>query len=156
MGFRFIKPDFQLPVSDDFYEKRLKRILTRGENGIPEKFGMLLEAMNTIIPEGGSKLRRSFLILKDTPKMSTLAIAALVCRSVEAMSKHDCFVNVGVWHGFSFLSSLITNPEKTCIGVDNFSEFGGPNGHFLQSFNRLKSPNPVFYNMVYIDYFRKI
>ena len=156
LGFRFIKPDFQFPVSDDFYEKRLKHILTHGKNGIPEKFGMLLEAMNTIIPEGGSKLRRSFLTLKDTPKMSTLAIAALISRSVEAISNHDCFVNVGVWHGFSFLSSLITNPEKTCIGVDNFSEFGGPKDRFLGRFNRLKSANHFFYDMDYQEYFRAI
>ena len=156
LGFRFIKPDFQFPVSDDFYEKRLKHILTHGKNGIPEKFGMLLEAMNTIIPEGGSKLRRSFLTLKDTPKMSTLAIAALISRSVEAISNHDCFVNVGVWHGFSFLSSLITNPEKTCIGVDNFSEFGGPKDRFLGRFTRLKTANHFAYDMDYIDYFRQI
>lgn len=156
LTFRFIKPDFKIPVKPDFYENRLEYIIAHGETGIPEKFGMFFELLNTAFPERELELKRSFLRLIDTPRMSTLAIAAIISEAVSGMNKENAFVNVGIWHGFSFLSALLNNPEKTCIGIDNFSEFGGPRKYFEPRFERLKSPNHFFHDMDYRDYFSQI
>ena len=63
-------------------------------------------------------------------------------------------MNVGVWNGFTFLSGVAHNPDKICIGVDNFSQFGGPREAFLERFNRMKSAKHAFYDMDFEDYFR--
>ena len=156
LTFRFIKPQSKMPVKEDFYEKRLRHIITHGATGFPEKFGMFLELINTAFPERELELKRSFLKLLDTPRMSTLAIAALINEAVATMSRKDAFVNVGIWHGFSFLAALMNNPEKTCIGIDNFSEFGGPKKYFLPRFDRFKSQNHFFHDMDYLEYFGNI
>ncbi len=156
LSFRFIKPHTRMPVSEDFYQKRLQYIIKHGKTGLPEKFGMFLEMLNTGFPEYELSLKRSFIRLKDVPRMSTLAIAAIINESVARMSSEDVFVNVGIWHGFSFLSGLLDNPGKICVGVDNFSEFGGPREHFLRRFGQLKSPNHLFYDMDYLKYFEEI
>lgn len=156
LAFRLIEPHFQLPVTDQFFEERLQYILKTGRTGLPEKFGIFLEMINTVIPHRGLETRKSFLKLSDTPRMSTLAIAALINEAVTIMPQSSVFVNVGVWHGFSFLSGLINNPEKTCVGVDNFSEFGGPKDYFMERFMRVKSSNHFFHDMDYKDYFRDV
>ncbi len=156
MTFRFIKPQFHMPVNEDFYKKRLEYIIANGATGFPEKFGMFLELLNTGLPLREFELKKSFLKLVDTPRMSTLAIAAIINEAVAGMSSENTFVNVGIWHGFSFLSALINNPGKICVGVDNFSEFGGPKEHFMPRFERLKSTNHFFYDMDYLDYFAQI
>jgi hypothetical protein len=88
--------------------------------------------------------------------MSTPAIAAIINRGVAEMKPGESFVNVGVWNGFTFLSGLAGNPDKVCVGVDNFSEFGGPRDAFLQRFNRLRSSSHQFHDMDYKDYFADV
>ena len=65
------------------------------------------------------------------------------------------FVNVGVWHGFSFLAGISANPERKCVAVDNFSQFGGPKTEFLARFNKIKSPIHTFHEMDYEEYFAR-
>ena len=55
-------------------------------------------------------------------------------------------MNVGVWHGFSLLAAIAGNDDKVCVGVDNFSEFGGPRDEFLRRFLDRRSPQHRFYN----------
>jgi hypothetical protein len=50
---------------------------------------------------------------------------------------------------------MVGNPDKVCIGVDNFSEFGGPRDVFMPKFNELKSSNHEFYEMDFRTYFEK-
>jgi hypothetical protein len=69
------------------------------------------------------------------------------------MPTGQSFVNVGVWNGFTFLTGSASNPDRTCIGVDNFSESGGPREAFGERFERLAGPNHRFYEMDYRDYF---
>jgi len=88
--------------------------------------------------------------------MSTFAIGAIINRTVADKAPDTCFVNVGVWNGFTLLSGMVGNRDKQCIGVDNFSEFGGPKEHFLRRFNEMKSHNHRFYEMDYREYFAKI
>ena len=76
------------------------------------------------------------------------------------MPNDTCFLNVGVWNGFTFLSGMIENPQKDCIGIDNFSQqfgnFGNPKEQFLQRFKEYKGENHHFYEMDYVDYFKNI
>ena len=89
-------------------------------------------------------------------RMSTFAIGAMINRGVFEMPDNRSFVNVGVWHGFSLLSGMIGNPDKKCVGIDNFSEFGGPREAFLERFNHYKSMNHCFHEMDYAEYFSKV
>ena len=97
----------------------------------PDEPGYILEVVNTSIPE----TKNSDLIeLCSIPRMSTFAIACLIDKAVREMPEDQCFVNVGVWHGFTLLAGMIGNREKICIGIDNFSEFGGPRAEFRKRF----------------------
>ncbi len=100
------------------------------------------------------KTLRSFYF--ETPKMSTLAIGAIINYAVKLMPSTEVFVNVGIWHGYTLLCGMVGNPEKACVGVDNFSEFGGPREEFLKRFERFKSTNHLFCEADYIEYFAKI
>jgi hypothetical protein len=85
--------------------------------------------------------------------MSTLALGGIINYGVKQLPEKQMFVNVGVWHGFTFLSGMLNNPDKICIGIDNFSEFGGPKQQFTDRFNQMKSQNHFFYDMDYERYF---
>jgi hypothetical protein len=90
------------------------------------------------------------------PKMSTYAIGAIIDKTVSQMPPETAFVNVGAWHGFTFLSGIVGNPGRKCVCIDNFSEFGGPRDAFLDRFHELRSENHHFYDMDYIDYFARV
>ncbi len=115
----------------------------------------ILEMMNTHIPGKDKARTRELSQLLDMPRMSTLAIASALDRAVASMPPETCFVNVGVWHGFTLFSAMANNPDKRCIGIDNFSEFGGPRAAFLQSFERKRSVNHSFYDLDYREYFKE-
>jgi hypothetical protein len=87
--------------------------------------------------------------------MSTIAIGALINWTVANMLETQAFVNVGIWHGFTFLSGIVHNPQKTAIGIDNFSQFGGPRDAFLCRFNHYKSNKHIFHEMDCFEYFQK-
>ncbi|MBS2037238.1 glycosyltransferase [bacterium] len=118
-----------------------------------DRMGTLWERHNTRFTHGGKDILRRFSELEDVPRMSTLAYSALLQRMVAEMPDHLVYVNVGVWHGFSFLASILDNGAKRCVGVDNFSQFGGPRAQFLQRFERLRGDRHEFYEMDYQDYF---
>jgi hypothetical protein len=88
--------------------------------------------------------------------MSTFAIASLINYGVSLLPRDQAYLNVGVWNGFSFLAGLVNNPDKVCIGVDNFSEFGGPREGFLKRFEKYKSLNHHFFDMDYREYLSKV
>jgi hypothetical protein len=76
--------------------------------------------------------------------MSTFAIGAMINEGVARMPDGCCFLNIGVWHGFTFLAGLVNNPHKRCIGVDNFSEYDAPREQLLKRFNQYKSSQHFF------------
>ena len=142
--FRFIKPHIA-SQRGHFWSNRLLR-----------PFGTSLEIFNTNLPSDNRGMKNRFRELCDIPRMSTFAIGAMINRGVFEMPDNCSFVNVGVWHGFSLLSGIIGNPDKKCVGIDNFSEFGGPREAFLERFNRYKSMNHCFYEMDYEEYFSEV
>ena len=140
VSFRFLSPETHNRVL-----LKLNRTLR------PLNIG--LELINTRLPERRKEMQAKLYEILKLPRMSTFAIGAIINKGVSEMSPDSSFVNVGVWHGFTLLAGLTENSEKTCIGVDNFSEFGGPREGFLKEFDRRKSSNHYFYDMDYKDYF---
>ena len=151
LSFRFIKPLFPIraPYSlvappDNWVIKSLIQVQT------------VIEFINTKLPYTDPERDKRIKQLCRIPKMSTYAVGSIIDKIVETMPPHCAFVNIGVWYGFTFLAGLINNPDKTCIGIDNFAEFGGPKEDFLKYFNRYKSPAHSFYEMDYRDYLAKV
>ena len=91
--------------------------------------------------------------LLTIPRMGRLAFAGILNTIVRRMDPEHAFVNVGVWHGFSLLAAMAGNDDKVGVGVDNFSEFGGPRDEFLRRFLDRRSPLHRFYNQDYEDFF---
>ncbi len=154
--FRFLQPDFRVPIPESLYERRLETILRRGKVGRLERLGTWIEFHNTVLPDDRHGAIERLKALCRMPRMSSLAIGALIAEGVRRMPQAEAFVNIGVWQGFTLLCGMATNPTKTCIGVDNFSEFGGPKDAFMKRFLRYKTERHSFYDMDYEAYFSEI
>jgi hypothetical protein len=120
------------------------------------KLGIHIDFLNTTMPEDNSVMKRRLAEIRAMPRMSTFAIGAIINRGVEQMAEEQVFVNVGVWHGFTFLSGMVDNSNKTCIGVDNWEQFGSPREEFLKRFSKYRGTNHHFFEMDYADYFNHV
>ncbi len=145
ISFQYINPYFKMPY-----------LFWKGYNLFERHFNFSFESINTRFLNDDLIIKRELHALIKIPKMSTLAIGAIINFGVKCLPEDQAFVNVGVWNGFTFLAGMQNNPDKTCVGVDNFSEFGGPRKHFLERFDKIKSPFHYFYDMDYEEYFSKI
>lgn len=154
--FRFLQPGFRIPIPEDRYERRLETILRRGRIGWLERLGTWFEFINTVLPTDRGDALNKLKMLCRMPRMSSLAIGALIAEAVRCMPEEEAFVNIGVWQGFTLLSGMLTNPCKKCIGVDNFSEFGGPRDAFMNRFLEYRTEIHHFYDMDYETYFSEI
>lgn len=122
------------------------------------------EVANTRLPAYQAQAEQRIAPLCGIPRMSTFAIGSLINHAVACMPADQAFVNVGVWCGFTLLSGMVGNPDKVCIGIDNFSQFTaedtpgepGPKDLFTPLFEGLKSPRHGFFEMDYRAYFRDI
>lgn len=111
---------------------------------------------NVRLPFNDYEMKKILYDICTIPRMSTFTIGALTNLIVSELDG-GAYVNVGVWHGFSLFCGLVNNPDKRCVGVDNFSEFTGndPKENFYKKFEELKSDNHEFYEMGYSDYFKE-
>lgn len=123
---------------------------------ILRNFNISFEVFNTRLPQHSKNTRKKLSALLQIQRMSTFAIGAIMNEAVSRMRDDECFVNIGVWHGFTLLAGMSQNPQKFCVGVDNFSMFGGPREAFLERFTQLKGANHSFYEMDYRAYFSEI
>ena len=114
-----------------------------------------LEAQNTIITDPRPNFT-SCTALLEIPRYSTIANTYVISKLVELMPTSSAYLNVGVWYGFTFLAPLVSNPDKKCIGVDNFSQFGGPKNCFKALYDAVRNELSSFYDMDYINYFENI
>lgn len=121
--------------------------------GFPIDSMLDFELANTKFPEEDQQTKNYLYEICKIPRMSNLALGAIINKGVSQMEDQHTFVNVGVWHGFTFLSGMINNLHKKCIGIDNFSEFGGPREDFLHRFSHYRSDSHSFYDIDYVDYF---
>lgn len=118
--------------------------------------GRALEVLNTRLPAGGRAMRRRLRGLCAIPRMSSFAVGALINEGVRRMSDEHCFVNVGVWHGFTYLAGLVGNGRKRAAGVDNFSGFDSPREQFYRNFEQYRGPAHRFHEMDCDDYFASV
>lgn len=147
IGFRLLHPDE--PATRNYLRAsyRLRRI------GVP------LDLLNTKFPEDRASLVCSLWRLVRVPGMSTFTLAGIINQAVRKMPSDQSYVNVGTWQGFSLFAGMLGNPEKRCVGIDNFSEFTDPETWgevqktFLQRFESWRSPAHEFFNGDYRDYF---
>jgi len=52
------------------------------------------------------------------------------------------YLEIGLWKGSTLCSAMYGN-KSTIIGIDNWSEFGGPKDEFLINFEKFKGENNV-------------
>jgi len=90
------------------------------------------------------------------PRMATFAIGAVLNWAVAELPPQHAYVNVGVWNGFTFLAGCAENDDRRCVGVDDFSEFGGPREPFMTRFGRTRSARHEFHDMDYRRYFADV
>jgi hypothetical protein len=133
--FRFLQPQQKRPGG------------LRGLSLFLRKFGVHVEMLNTRLPEDEQRMRRTLAAVCKVPRMSTFAIGAIINRTVAQMPDDQCFVNIGVWNGFTFLAGLANNPTKRCVGVDRA---------FLERFASLKGPAHTFCEMGFDEYFDRV
>lgn len=121
------------------------------------RLGITLELANTVLPTDDNNCYQKLKnLVRTVPKMSTYANAAIINKAVSSMPSGTAFVNVGVWHGFSFLAGIVNNPDRECIAIDNFSQFGGPKDEFMARLHSIRSNNHYFHEMDYKLYFSTI
>jgi hypothetical protein len=86
-------------------------------------------------------------------KMSTLEMGMIINHYVAKMPEDECYLNVGVYHGFTFFAGVVGNPDKKQIGVDHFRERGGKEA-FYKNYPLFKGPLTKFYEMDFREYFK--
>jgi hypothetical protein len=111
------------------------------------------EVYNTRLPGGRLAAAARLTRILNVPRMAAYATGVLVNRAVAAMPADTAYVNVGVWNGFTLLAGMAGNGDKTCVGVDNFSQFGGPRAEFSARFEQRRSPAHRFFDVDYEQYF---
>jgi hypothetical protein len=110
---------------------------------------------NTTLPAADARTKRLLGQICGVPRMSTFAIAAMIQRAVTEMPADEAYVNVGVWHGFSLFAGMLGNEDKRCIGIDDFSQFGGPRTEFHRVFRMCRGRRHRFVQADYRRYFRE-
>lgn len=113
------------------------------------------EFANVKFPQEDEQIKRLLLNIAEMPRMSSLAIGGIIHWLVRQMPSDCRYVNVGVWHGFTLFAGMLGNPDKLCVGVDNFTQFGGPRDDFLTRFSLRRSMCHDFHDMDYREYFAR-
>jgi hypothetical protein len=108
------------------------------------------------LPSAEKEIRRRLKPVCRLPRMSTFAIGAMINQGVAQLAEGTAFLNIGVWHGYTFFSGLADNDKKRCIGVDNFSLKNSPREKFLKRLERFASPKHSFHEMDFREYLTKV
>ncbi|MFC1671863.1 class I SAM-dependent methyltransferase [Planctomycetota bacterium] len=153
ISFWLVQP--REPVSDIHKLSRWVKVLKTSDEfaGWFDEFYTHFDLLNTRLPKDQLEMFTRMKDLCRIPRLSTFAVGAIINEVVSRLGKDCSYVNVGVWHGFSFLSGMKGNEDKTCIGIDNFSEFHAPRRQFMKRFRRHRSAQHHFHYMDYRDYF---
>jgi hypothetical protein len=152
ISFRFAGPDVARD-QEGWYVLRRRNGSRARWLALP---GVPPDLFNAVLPQDEQQIRSRLRSLCCIPKMSTFAIGAIINQAVAQMSADQAFVNVGVWNGFTLLSGLAVNPHQHCVGIDNFSQFGGPRDEFLTKFESHRGPRHEFHDLDYTDYFTHV
>ncbi len=144
ISFRYICPQTPVP--------RYLRSLLRNLDAV----GLSFEFINTCVPPEAKPFKARIQKLFTVRKMSTLAIGMMINKIVSTLGVDECFVNVGVWQGFTLLAGMAGNADKTCIGVDRFLQDKSPQPRFMKRFLAHQSPRHHFYEMDCETYFQTV
>ncbi len=139
VALRLIPPDAQPGRDGRFHLRRSSGSVAT----ILESETLPLEVSNVRLGQLAG-VRRDLAELARMPKMSTFATGAMLNAAVKKLQEPEAFVNVGVWHGYSLLAAMVGNHEKRVIGVDNFSQFGGPRDAFMERIGAMRSRSHEF------------
>jgi len=136
---------------------------------LPPNFdqSIMRDLENTRLPVDDVLIKKKLNPLLQMPRMSSFAVGAIIHYGVSRMSSDEIYLNIGTWHGFSLFAGMLNNPDKTCVGVDNFSEFSGHVDsyggvfppvpiHFYKRFNQYRTEKHHFHEMDYQEYFKEI
>lgn len=144
IGFNFIGPE--TPVLAD-YDALARAFAAQGT---------FVDVANTRLPCDEEATKARLQEICAVPRTSTFAVAAIIDRGVALMDEAAAFVNVGVRHGFTLLTGMVGNPDKRCIGVDNFSQHDSSRAAFYDRFRLLRSPRHTFFDVDYREYFADV
>jgi hypothetical protein len=97
--------------------------------------------------------KKDLLPLTNVDGMSTAANCYLINEICKSLNENQLYLNIGVWNGLTYFAGLI-NTNCKAIGVDNFSQFGGPRNNFLKHYENFKRLGSQFYDKDYINYFK--
>jgi predicted O-methyltransferase YrrM len=147
IAFELVQPDAARRPSLRFPLERRDRPAAE----LLELPGAPIDVFNALLPEA-AETPPSLRGLCGIPRMSTYAAAAFINHAVRRLPPDQAYLNIGVYAGFSFLAGMLDNPERPCIGVDNFSRPRARAG-LLQRFDEMKGPAHRFHEMDYLDYF---
>lgn len=118
--------------------------------------------LNADDPEVLSRLRNVTQFDFTVRRMSTTHIGLLINMAVSFLGPDEGYLNIGVWQGYTFLAGVVGNPEKLCVGNDNFSlytghtgfsggpdalgrDFGDPKAVFYREYARIRSGRTAFF-----------
>ncbi len=169
MGFRLVQP--QMPFPNGMLPASVLQACSR--------YGLCFDVYNAVVLDCDFQTGAELGKLCRIARASTYAVARIINKAVSLLAEDEAFLNVGVWQGFTFLAGLIGNPDKRCIGVDNFStnlkvdSDGKPSFRglsklayilndrvarraFYRNYERYRSPRHEFHEMDYVEYLRNV
>jgi hypothetical protein len=138
--FRLFGPRFG-PTKDGLY--RLPR--PDGSSAtLLESPELAIETNNVDLGPAEAERKRPLRELSAFPKASTLACGAVVNAAVRHMPEEAAFVVTRVADGFMFLSGMLANDRRTCVGIDRFDE--AEEARFREQFDARRSDRHSFVN----------
>ena len=105
---------------------------------------LAIETNNVNLGPLEAERKRPLRELSALPKASTLACGAVVNAAVRHMPEELTFVITHVADGFMFLSGMLGNDRRTCVGIDRFDE--ADEARFRAQFDTRRSDRHSFVN----------
>ena len=91
--------------------------------------------------------------IEHIPGMTSGANCFMVNEICKSMLPTQTYLNIGVYKGLTMAAGLL-NTTCNVIGVDNFSEFDGPQQEFMSNYETYKRSNSSFYNQDFRYYLK--
>jgi hypothetical protein len=121
--------------------------------------GVPLDAFNTRLPCEETATRKRVKKAHGNCRRSAFAVGAILNRAVVRMACDQSFVALGIEDGFPLLAAMSGNPDKQCIGVDDFRT--GLAGRrdparedFIRRFQHIRGHRHEFHPCGFRDYVR--
>ena len=108
-----------------------------------ERFLRELPALFDDFPRSEHPRDRRFApILEQVENLASENVLALVNLAASCLETDEAYIEVGVLHGASLISTTLGNEHKRIIGIDNFSLRDGSAEKVAENFSRFGLPKP--------------